>query len=388
MNWKSILYALVLVIVAGISALSGVFAGGIAVFTALRQDQAAQPTASPLSLEPGGPGPASPQTQKIQVSASEIDTAITQAVEIVGQAVVTVVGQVEGQMTPFGRVGGGEVSGSGVIISADGYILTNNHVIEDTSQLAVILADGSQLPAKVVGTDLFADLAVIRAEGQMPAVASLGNSDLLKPGETVIAIGSPLGDFKNTVTVGVISATGRVLDTGRGYQMEDLLQTDAAINQGNSGGPLVNLAGEVIGINTLIVRGSLGSAAAEGLGFAIPSSTARTIGEQIIAQGYFARPYMGIRWQAITPQLANRYGLAASWGAYVTQVTAGSPADQAGLRPGDIVTRIGEQTIDEDSSFVNALFTYRPGQAVAVQVMRGQEQMEFQVTLGDLGNQQ
>jgi 2-alkenal reductase len=144
----------------------------------------------------------------------------------------------------------------------------------------------------------------------MPGVAKLGNSDRLKSGETVIAIGSPLGNFKNTVTVGVISATGRFLETENGYQMENLIQTDAAINQGNSGGPLVNLSGEVIGINVMIVRGSSSTSTyAEGLGFAIPSTTVKLISEQIIAKGSFSRPYLGIRWADVTPRMAANYRL-------------------------------------------------------------------------------
>jgi len=165
---------------------------------------------------------------------------------------------------------------------------------------------------------------------------------VLNPGEMVIAIGSPLGDFKNTVTVGVVSATGRSIDTGQGYQIEGLIQTDAAINQGNSGGPLVNLASEVIGINTLIVRGSGIGAIAEGLGFAIPANTARAVAEQIMQKGYFSRPYMGIRWQSITPNIAAAYNLPVQWGVYVTEVTTGSPASKADLQPGDIITRIGD----------------------------------------------
>lgn len=378
MAWKKVIYAAVIVLVAALSALGGVVAGGLAVYTAVRQDK------SNTVINTGGAVTQAAQASSLEVSSTEIETAITDAVEKVGPAVVTVVGTISGQMTFFGRTADQDVSGSGVIISADGYILTNNHVVESTSQVSVILADGSELPATVIGTDQYADLAVLRAEGTMPAVARLGNSDLLKPGETVIAIGSPLGDFKNTVTVGVISATGRMIETNNGYVMEDLIQTDAAINQGNSGGPLVNLAGEVIGINTLIVRGGFGSAVAEGLGFAIPSSSVSIIGEQIIIDGYFARPYLGIRWQSVTPALAQRYGLGAQWGAYITEIIPDSPADQAGLQPGDIITRIGERTIDENTPFVNALFHNSPGEAVNIEYVRGQEHIEGQVMLGEL----
>ncbi len=187
---------------------------------------------------------------------------------------VTVVGTIPGQMTFFGPTGDQTVSGSGFFISSEGYILTNNHVVEGADEVSIVLSDGSQQQAQIVGADPYADLAVLKTNVLPPAVAGLGNSDALKPGESVIAIGSPLGDFKNTVTVGVVSATGRSIETGQGYLIEGLIQTDAAINQGNSGGPLVNLAGQVIGINTLVVRSSESGAVAEGLGFAIPINAA------------------------------------------------------------------------------------------------------------------
>jgi 2-alkenal reductase len=365
MSWKRVIYALVLAIVAGVSALSGILAGGVAVYSALRQTNPAPvPSAQPAAV---------PNTS-LQVSSTEIGTAITQAVEKVGPAVVTVVSDISGQTA----------SGSGVFISPDGYVLTNNHVVEDASQVMVLLADGKQLPARIVGTDLYADLAVLQAEGDVPQVATLGNSDALKPGETVVAIGSPLGDFVNTVTVGVISATGRTLDSDRGFQMEDLIQTDAAINQGNSGGPLVNLAGEVVGINTLVVRGSgFGGAVAEGLGFAIPVNTARVVAEQIVKQGYVARPYLGVRWQPITPRLARAYDLPADWGAFVSEVQQDSPALHAGIQPGDIITQIGDVPLDADHSFINALFTYAPGEEVRLKILRGLELVEVAVMLGE-----
>jgi len=287
-------------------------------------------------------------------------------------------------MTFFGRTPDGQSSGSGVIISSDGYIVTNNHVVEDASDLSVILSDGTQLPAQVISTDIFADLAVLKAEGQMPAVVTIGNSDNLKSGETVIAIGSPLGEFRNTVTVGVISATGRMLDTGNGYFMEDLLQTDAAINQGNSGGPLVNLNGELVGINTLIVRGGNGSSAVvEGLGFAVPSNTVSLIARRIIETGYFARPYLGVNFQSVTPSVARRYDLPAQWGAYVTNIAPGGPAARAGLERGDIIVSIGERQIDESNSYLNSLFEYQPGDQVTIRALRGSQEMMFEVILGE-----
>lgn len=205
----------------------------------------------------------------------------------------------------------------------------------------------------------------------------------MRPGESVIAIGSPLGDFKNTVTVGVVSATGRAIDSGDGYLIEGLIQTDAAINQGNSGGPLVDLAGEVIGINTLVVRSSNTGAVAEGLGFAIPINAARAVAEQIMQKGYFARPYLGIRYQSITPSVARAYNLPVEWGVYITDVSPNSPAAQAGLQSDDILIQIGDTVIDETHSYLNSLFQYRPGDTVTVTFVRGRQQMQAEVTLGE-----
>ncbi len=371
---KRILLLILVLILMACSALIGGWIGGQYVLRNL------PPTPTPISLPTAG----NISPSRLQVNQTQIETTITQAVEKVSPAVVTVVGTVPGEMTFFGPLPDSQVSGSGVIVSTDGYIVTNNHVVEGAKDLSVILANGTTLAARLVSTDVFSDLAVLKVEGQMPAVAVFGDSDALKPGETVIAIGSPLGEFRNTVTVGVVSALGRALDSGKGYFIEDLIQTDAAINQGNSGGPLVNLNGEVIGINTLIVRGSYGSSTvAEGLGFAIPSNTVRFVVAQIIEKGYFARPYLGIGWQSITPAIADRYRLPVEWGAYVTQVAANSPAAQAGLRRGDIILQIGEHPIDATHSYLNALFAYRPGDRVTVKIWREGQVLEIPVTLSE-----
>ena len=306
-------------------------------------------------------------------------------VQEVETSVVTVVGTVSGRTTFFGTTSDQEVSGSGVIITADGYILTNNHVVEGTKTLSVILNDGTEHPAELISSDMFADLAVLKIDGHVPGIARIGNSDNLKPGESVIAIGSPLGTFRNSVTVGVISATGRSIDSGEGYSLEDLIQTDAAINSGNSGGPLLNLAGEVIGINTLVIRGSSSaSATAEALGFAIPSNTAAMIAQHIIEKGYFARPYLGTDYQNITPRIASWYNLPVNYGAYVTDIDRNSPAAVSGLQLGDIITKIGDVSIDEDQSFINALFEYEPNQQVIIEFARENQMMSVEVTLGEM----
>jgi serine protease Do len=311
----------------------------------------------------------------------EVQSAVTQAVEKVGPAVVTVVATLPDTMSVWGRVSGGTSSGSGIIISENGEILTNNHVVEGGESFSITLANGEELPAKLLGSDAYTDLAVLRVNGEMPAVAELGSSDFLSPGETVIAIGSPLGDFKNTVTAGVISALGRSLDTGNGYLMEGLIQTDAAINVGNSGGPLVNLSGRVIGINTLIVRNSGSGSVAEGLGFSIPSSTARIVAAQLIENGQISRPYLGINGQPIDPQISRRYNLPVDYGLYIFSVVANSPAASVGLQEGDIITQFDSTPIDKDHPYLNVLYNFQAGDQVNLSVARGNQTIQVQVTL-------
>jgi 2-alkenal reductase len=382
-SWKKIVYGLTLFIVAGIAALTGAIAGGIAMYqVGVNQQPTSITTSATVPVEKMAVD-ALPDV-KTEHFIVDIETPITEAVEKIGPAVVTVVGTIPGQNTVFGRTADQPVSGSGVIISEQGYILTNHHVIEDTTEVSVIYADGRQEPAQVIGGDVFSDIAVLKVDGKIPATAHLGNSDSLKPGETAIAIGSPLGDFKNTVTVGVISAIGRSIDVSENYQMEGLIQTDAAINQGNSGGPLVNLTGEVIGINTLIVRGSgYGSAVAEGLGFAIPANTVQAISQQIIEKGYVSYPYLGVRWQWITPSIAYRYGLPVESGAYVSNIEPGSPASLAGLQVGDIITQIGDQIINEDHPFINVLYDFPVGETTTLEFVRDQEVLEIEITFGE-----
>ena len=206
MSWNKLLLFILAILLLGGSALFGAMAGGVIVYRLMSQNQStiavtsSQPTVEVV--------PANHQAQTLAVNTTDVETAVTQAVQNVGPSVVTVVGTIPGQQTYFGYTGDSTSTGSGVFISSDGYILTNNHVIEAAQQLQVIFVDGSQQDATLVGTDQYSDLAVLKVTGTVPAVATMGNSDALNPGETVIAIGSPLGDFKNTVTVGVVSATG------------------------------------------------------------------------------------------------------------------------------------------------------------------------------------
>jgi S1-C subfamily serine protease len=327
---------------------------------------------------------ASPRQGPTQTLTVNVESAITDAVAKVGPSVVTVVSNLQ-QTRGLGRSSqGGQADGSGVIISADGYIVTNNHVVEGAQSLQVVLADGTTLPAQLVGTDPFSDIAVIQVKGKLPAPASFGNSDILKPGETAIAIGSPLGDFKNTVTVGVISGTGRSIDTGDGLTLENMIQTDAAINHGNSGGPLVNLDGQVIAINTLVVRGNAaGGDVAEGLGFAIPGNTVKSVVDQIISKGSVVRPFLGVSWQWITPDIAQANGLSVQYGAYISSVASGGPAAKAGLQRGDIITAISGQALDNDHSFINVLLNYKPGDVINLTVFRGGQNKQLSLTLAE-----
>lgn len=375
MNIKRIVIVLTILLVAVGSAFVGAVSGTLITMNYLNTNQA-ETLGLPTQAETS-------QADQIFVNNSNIETTITQVVTQVEPAVVTVVGTVSGVITFFGVSEDQEVSGSGVIISQSGYIITNNHVIEDANELSVIFNDGSTQTAQLISRDIFADLAVLKIDGPVPAVAALGNSDNLKPGETVIAIGSPLGTFRNSVTVGVISATGRSIDTNSGYTMEDLIQTDAAINEGNSGGPLVNLAGEVIGINTLVIRNG-SSVSAEALGFAIPANTANMISQQIISQGYFARPYFGANYQAISPRVASFYRLPVEWGIYLTDIGRNSPAANAGLQRGDIITKFGDFEINQENSFVNLLFNYEPGDSVTLEFLRDNRLMTTEVILGEV----
>ncbi len=378
MSMKRVLYVLLVTAVAGISGLSGAVAGGAAVFKAVQSRNSL-----PAPIQQVIPANNTNPNQTFTLNTTDIQTTITQSVAKVGPAVVTVVGTIPGQTTFFGQTANETVSGSGFFISDQGYIVTNNHVVEGTNSVNIVLSNGSQEKASVVGTDQYTDIAVLKTDGKVPAVATLGNSDVLKPGESVIAIGSPLGDFKNTVTVGVVSATGRSIDTGKGYQIEGLIQTDAAINQGNSGGPLVDLAGEVIGVNTLIVRNTGTGAVAEGLGFAIPVDTAQAVATQIIQKGYFSHPFLGIGYQPIAPDVASAYNLPVQWGAYITKVAANSPASQAGLQQGDIVTKVDNVAIDETHSYLNTLYTHKPGDQVTLSVIRKGQTIQVQVKLGE-----
>ncbi|NJO04958.1 MAG: PDZ domain-containing protein [Chloroflexaceae bacterium] len=302
------------------------------------------------------------------------DSTIADVVEQVAPAVVTVLNRMP--------QGGG--SGSGVIVDENGYIITNNHVIEGAVQLSVIYADGTRAPAQLIGTDPLADIAVIRVDGAVPAVAPIGDIDTMRPGDTVVAIGSPLGNFRNTVTAGIISALNRAVGT-----MEGLIQTDAAINSGNSGGPLINLNGEVIGINTLVVRGNNfgDTAPAEGLGFSVPTNVFVPVVNQLINTGQVVYPYLGIRYAMIDGEIAAQESLPTQQGALVIDVQPGEPAAQAGMQANDIITAVNGEPVAQNNSLRLELIQYTPGDTVTLTVLRGTQELQLDVTLGTRPNQ-
>ena len=282
--------------------------------------------------------------------------------------------------------------GSGIIFDAAGWILTNRHVVRTSngtiaSQLTVELKDGTQYPGRVYGIDTLTDLAIVRIDAKGLPSATLGSSSDLKVGQLAIAIGSPLGTYTNSVTSGIVSATGRSVVVETGVRLNNLIQTDAAINPGNSGGPLLDAAGNVIGINTAVAQGS------NGIGFAIPVDIAKPILSQALAGEQLARPYIGVRYEGIDVQLKLDKHLSVDRGALIgpgtdaagnTQpaITPGSPAEKAGLQSGDIVVSIEGQAIDTEHPLDAVLAGYAPGQTIHLSILRGTTTLTIAVTLG------
>ena len=268
--------------------------------------------------------------------------------------------------------------GSGVIVRADGYILTNNHVVEGAQQIQVELTDKRVLPARLIGTDPDTDLAVIKIEGgEFPAVA-FGDSQALQVADVVLAIGNPFGVFGNTVTMGIVSALGRT-QVSDANPYESCIQTDAAINQGNSGGALVNATGELIGINSSIFTRT---GDFSGIGFAIPSALARPIMEQLIATGEVKRGYLGVNLGAVTPEIAKALALKDLRGAFVAAVLDGAPGSRAGLRVNDVIVEINGRATPDRTDAVNLIAMTAPDQTIPLKVLREGQPVELRVTLG------
>lgn len=273
--------------------------------------------------------------------------------------------------------------GSGVIFDANGWILTNRHVVAGANTLTVELKDGSKYDGRIYGVDTLTDLAIVKIEATGLPAATIGDSDGLKVGELVVAIGSPLGTFSNTVTSGIVSATGRRIATDGG-DLRNLIQTDAAINPGNSGGPLLDSSGAVIGVNTAIARD------ASGIGFAIPINIARPLMRQALAGQQLQRPYIGIQYVQIDAQVAKDSNLPVKEGALVAAaqgngdpgVVSGGPADAGGVKDGDIVTKINDQAIDTLHPLDAVLSQFSPGDTVTLTILRGGKTITAKVTLG------
>lgn len=267
--------------------------------------------------------------------------------------------------------------GSGVIVSADGYVLTNNHVIEGAEQIAVALPNGKTVPARTVGADPESDLAVLRVNQTGLAPIEFGDSNALQVGDVVLAVGDPFG-VGQTVTQGIVSATGRNrvgINT-----FENFIQTDAAINPGNSGGALVDIDGRLVGINSAIFSQSGGS---QGIGFAIPVSLAREVMDQIIATGRVERGWLGVQAQDVTPELAQRTGAKSGTGVLISAVARRSPAAAAGLQPGDVVTAIQGKAVPDAAALMAATAAIKPGSEVNVEVLRQAKPLSLRATLGE-----
>jgi len=274
-----------------------------------------------------------------------------------------------------------EGQGSGFIISSDGYILTNNHVVAEVDKITVVLKDGRKLDAKVIGSDEKSEVALIKVDAADLPIVELGDSDELEVGEWVIAVGNPFG-LAETVTVGVVSAKGRQIGiTDGGY--EDFIQTDAAINPGNSGGPLLNIDGKVIGINTAIISQSGGYM---GVGLAIPINMAKLIKEQLLTKGKVERGYIGVTMnpEGLTPELAESFGLDKNTGVLVTEVEPDSPAAKAGLKQGDVILKMNSKEVRSNDSLRNTISLMAPGTKIDLIIFRDGKEQEMEVEIGSL----
>lgn len=271
--------------------------------------------------------------------------------------------------------------GSGVIVTNDGYILTNNHVIDKASEVRVSLQDGREFTAKVIGADPKTDLAVIKIDAENLPAVQMADSDQAEVGDAVIAIGNPFG-IGQTVTTGIVSATGR---SAIGLDYEDFIQTDAAINPGNSGGALVDVDGRLLGINTAILSRSGGN---QGIGFAIPSNLARDVMESLIADGKVTRGYLGVMIQDLNPTLARKFKVEGRKGALVGDVSPKGPADKAGLSSGDVITEFAGKAINDSRHLKLQVARVKPGEKVDVRVIRNGEEKTLTVNVGEQPNPQ
>jgi 2-alkenal reductase len=322
---------------------------------------------------PGGSAQEEDSTPGATEQRQEMST--VEVVEAVAPAVVTVINVVEfegdGASSPAQPAG----AGTGFIIDDDGHIVTNQHVVDGGDAFRVVFYDGEEREAELIGEDPISDLAVVKVRGDVPATVAFGDSDALKPGQTVLAIGSPLGSFTNTVTQGIVSAIGRDFPGSGNYT--NLIQHDAAINPGNSGGPLFNLRGEVVGVNTLGIP-ETESGPVQGLFFAIPSNLVNTISGTLIDDGRMVYPYVGIRYDVVT--LTDQDG-GVHYGAHIQSVEQDSPADDAGLREDDVIIAVEGTPITQTEAFSELLFLHEPGDTIELTIVRNGRTRDVEVTL-------
>ena len=286
--------------------------------------------------------------------------------------VIRVAREITPTVVSVSRQGG---SGSGVIVSRDGVVLTNAHVVGRASAVQVGLADGRSLRGRVIGMDETIDVAVVRVEASNLPAAPIGDSDRLEVGQSAIAIGNPLG-LERTVTSGVVSAVNR---SPRGFDLAGLIQTDAAISPGNSGGPLVDSRGRVIGINTAVLAG----AGASGLGFAVPINLANDVVRQVLTTGRVTRAFIGIGYADVDPELARQFGLPVREGIIVGRVEAGSPAARAGIRQQDIIVRANGTAITSGGDLRRLLRSLTPGSTLRLEIVRGSNRQTISLQLGE-----
>lgn len=268
--------------------------------------------------------------------------------------------------------------GSGVMVSSEGYIITNNHVVEQADEIRVTLFDKRSFKAKIIGADSKTDVAIVKIDASNLPAIQWGDSDKLQVGEFVLAVGNPYG-LNHTVTMGIISAVGRANVGIADY--EDFIQTDAAINPGNSGGPLVNTKGELIGINTAIFSRSGGY---QGIGFAVPSNMARLVMDQLVEKGKVTRGWLGVTIQELTPELSQKFGLRNSKGALVGDVAKGSPAEKAGIRRGDIILEFNGKTVKDVGNLRNLVAQSKAGSEVSVTLLRGEKEFSLKIIIAEL----
>ncbi|MGO9709664.1 MAG: trypsin-like peptidase domain-containing protein [Polyangiaceae bacterium] len=360
----------------------GTLVKAVATMALFASTAAAQGAPAGQGKDTSAPRPA--QVAQSQAEAQRLSDAFVFVADRVGPSVVQidVTERDERQDQPLIRLLGGtgdspiaRGTGSGVVLSSDGAILTNNHVIEAALTISVHLRDGRVLPGRLLGRDPETDLAVVKVDATGLVPAKFADSDAARVGEWVVAIGSPLG-FSYTVTAGILSAKGRGLNANA---IEDFLQTDASINPGNSGGPLCDLDGKVLGINTLIVGARSGG---EHIGFAVASNMARRVAEQIQKTGHVERATMGVSVQEVTPELASAMRLSSASGALVNYVAEGGPGARANLRAGDVIAAMGGQPVHDGRDLVRGVLAHDPGQTVLLEIVRDGKHYGTNVTLG------